>query len=155
MKNLPLGKCPFCNGNVTIATLFQETTVSLFTAVRPAGFFILSDYVKCENGCDMKRFYIPKSGDELLFKDDALAAYRQEWIKACSALKNPTSCGRCGIKPKWTITSNSACIDCPRCGRGYMCEGKDYRLGELALDWNKDQAGETRAKNIENQLNSY
>lgn len=111
--------------------------------------------VKCENGCDLVHFYIPHDGDECLLLNEALDAYRKDWKHMCGMVKNPSPCGVCDVKPKWTVTSDSARIECPKCGRSFHDDYKYYHLGDLMLKWEKDQRERSKAKEAEAKLNDW
>lgn len=144
LKALPVGACPYCGGKATV-TLNQKKE---YTSLRdyPAGFFIYGCNVKCENGCDLVHFYIPHDGDECLLLNEALDAYRKDWKHMCGMVKNPSPCGVCGVKPKWTVTSDSARIECPKCGRSFHDDYKYYHLGDLMLSGRKTSGNGLKQK---------
>ena len=154
LKALPLGACPYCGGKATV-TLDQQKEYTSLRDYYPAGFFIYGCNVKCENGCDLAHFYIPCDGDECLLLNEALDAYRKDWKHMCDMVKNPSPCGTCGVKPMWTVTSDSARIECPKCGRSFHDDYKYYHLGDLILKWEKDQRERSKVKEAETRLNNW
>lgn len=150
LRNRPLGECPYCGGIVTIDLLPVNSDFLGFFP-RPKGFTTLR--VECANGCDLKHFYCPYGGGDSPFLDDALERCLKEWVKVCSALKSPKPCGRCGVSPKWKIEPNSARIECPQCHNGYSDESDYYTVGDLALEWNRNQSKQADAYRLESVLN--
>lgn len=149
LKGIALGKCPLCGGEVTF-DMRQMTYRGLL--YRKADGFMLWG-MRCENGCDLTYFHPLKEITHRPFRDAAIEEFRGEWVDLYRMVRNPKPCGRCGVKPKWTVDAYHARLECPRCHRGYQGKPPFLDLGIIAQKWDGNQNGETRALDLEARLN--
>lgn len=150
LKGIALGQCPLCGGEVTFS--MRQMTRRGLLREEADGFTLLCK--RCENRCDLNYFPLTET-DYYPFRDAVIERFRREWASICRMVKAPRPCGRCGVRPKWTVTADEAWLECPRCHRGYQGkpQGAFFDLGKIARKWDSEQNDETQALDLETRLN--
>lgn len=144
LDNVPVGKCPFCGGEVRFG----------LECVDAGSFRTLKR--ECANGCPIHLLFLNATIPGRTVKE-ARGNASKAWYDIVDLITNPTVCGRCGAYPVWRVRASGCRLYCPKCGNegpDGMTAGQAPDPAQAARLWNLGQGGGRRAKNLEDRLNA-
>lgn len=143
MAHVPLGACPFCNGEVTV-TLFRKKNDIITYGGTP----------HCDNGCWLDCINRPTVNTGNF--EDAIVVFQNYWVNDCNGVKHPEPCGHCGHDAVWRVYGSIGamefaltCPSCPSC----MPMKHSETLSDLVKRWNNAQRQLKLTKVYEDALN--